>query len=92
MMSDTILILGPAVKDHMKSKQIYEMSTQAINAVQALVLTLGLLGALSLGAYEVAYGGKTVGQFSTLLVYWAQLQGPQAQLLFWSFIFKLNFW
>jgi ABC-type bacteriocin/lantibiotic exporter with double-glycine peptidase domain len=63
-----------AVKDHMKSKRTYEMSSQAISAAQGLVMTLGLLGALWLGVYQVAYDGKSVGKFTTLLVYWAQLQ------------------
>lgn len=63
-----------AVKDHMKSKRTYEMSSQAISAAQGLVMTLGLLGALWLGVYQVAYEGKSVGKFTTLLVYWAQLQ------------------
>ena len=67
-----------AVKDHMKSKRNYEMSTQAISAAQGLVMTLGLLGALWLGVYQVAYDGKSVGKFTTLLVYWAQLQSKRS--------------
>jgi ABC-type bacteriocin/lantibiotic exporter with double-glycine peptidase domain len=63
-----------AVKDHMKAKRTYEMSSQAITAAQGLVMTIGLLGALWLGVYQVAYSGKSVGKFTTLLVYWAQLQ------------------
>jgi hypothetical protein len=58
----------------MKAKRTYEMSSQAISAAQGLVMTLGLLGALWLGVYQVAYLGKSVGKFTTLLVYWAQLQ------------------
>lgn len=58
----------------MKAKRTYEMSSQAITAAQGLVMTLGLLGALWLGVYQVAYDGKSVGKFTTLLVYWAQLQ------------------
>jgi ABC-type transport system involved in Fe-S cluster assembly fused permease/ATPase subunit len=74
-----------SVQDHMKSKGIFEMSSYTINAIQSLILTLGLLGALSLGAYQVAYGGKTVGQFSTLLVYWGQLQSP---VVFFSTMYR----
>lgn len=66
--------ISSAVKDHMKAKRTYEMSSQAITAAQGLVMTLGLLGALWLGVYQVAYNGKSVGKFTTLLVYWAQLQ------------------
>ncbi|KAK0104792.1 hypothetical protein ONS95_005061 [Cadophora gregata] len=74
-----------AVKDHMKSKGAYEMSSQAIIATQALILTLGLLGALGLGVYQVAYEGQSVGKFTTLLVYWGQLQSP---LTFFSTMYK----
>lgn len=35
---------------------------------------MGLLGALCLGAYQVAYKGETIGKFSILVAYWAQLQ------------------
>lgn len=62
-----------AVKEHMQSKKDYEMSSQAIGAAQGLILSIGLLGALWIGVYQVINGG-TVGKFTTLLVYWAQLQ------------------
>jgi ABC-type multidrug transport system fused ATPase/permease subunit len=71
-----------AVKDHMKAKRTYEMSSQAITAAQGLVMTLGLLGALWLGVYQVAYQGKSVGKFTTLLVYWAQLQSELTPLIY----------
>lgn len=59
----------------MQSKRSYELSTQASGAAQGLVMTLGLLGALYLAVYQVLNKDKTVGQFATLLTYWAQLQG-----------------
>lgn len=62
----------------MKAKRIYEMSSQAIGAAQGLVMTIGLLGALWLGIYQVAYQGKSVGKFTTLMVYWAQLQSEHS--------------
>ncbi|KAH7403640.1 hypothetical protein BKA64DRAFT_574026, partial [Cadophora sp. MPI-SDFR-AT-0126] len=74
-----------AVKEHMQSKGNYEMSSQAIGATQALILTLGLLGALWLGVYQVAYEGQSVGKFTTLLVYWGQLQSP---LTFFSTMYR----
>jgi len=64
----------------MKAKRTYEMSSQAISAAQGLVMTLGLLGALWLGVYQVAYEGKSVGKFTTLLVYWAQLQSERLRV------------
>lgn len=66
-----------AVEDHMKAKKSYEMSSQAIGAAQGLILTIGLLGALWLGVFQVVYQNKSIGQFTTLLVYWAQLQSKQ---------------
>ena len=76
----SMLIPGVAVQDHMKAKRVYEMSSQAIGAAQGLVMTLGLLGALWLGVYQVAYEGRSVGKFTTLLVYWAQLQSMYIQI------------
>lgn len=64
-----------AVKEHMKAKRSYELSSQSIGAAQGLVMTMGLLGALYLGIYQVSIGVQTIGKFTTLLVYWAQLQG-----------------
>lgn len=63
-----------AVKEHMKQKGNYEMSSQAIGACQSLILIIGLFGALSLGVYQCAYQGKSVGMFLTLILYWGQLQ------------------
>jgi len=59
----------------MEARRSYEMSSQSIGAAQGLVMTFGLLGALFLGVYQVAVTGEqTIGKFTTLLVYWAQLQ------------------
>jgi ABC-type transport system involved in Fe-S cluster assembly fused permease/ATPase subunit len=74
-----------AVKDHMKAKRTYEMSSQAITASQGLVMTFGLLAALWLGVWQVADGVQSVGKFTTLLVYWAQLQSP---LVFFSSMYR----
>ncbi|RDL42197.1 p-loop containing nucleoside triphosphate hydrolase [Venustampulla echinocandica] len=74
-----------AIKDHLKVKYTYEMSSHSISAAQGLIMTIGLLGALWLGVYQVAYEGRSVGKFTTLLIYWAQLSGP---LTFFSSMFK----
>lgn len=58
----------------MGAKKTYEMSTQATGAAQGLLMTGGLLGALFLGVYQVQSGEQSVGKFTTLLIYWAQLQ------------------
>ncbi|TAQ86264.1 hypothetical protein B7494_g5424 [Chlorociboria aeruginascens] len=74
-----------AVSDHMKAKKAYELSTQVIGATQGLVMTFGLLGALFLAVYQVIYEGKSIGKFTVLLIYWAQLKGP---LVFFSTMYK----
>lgn len=59
----------------MQVKRSYELSSQSIGAAQGLVMTFGLLAALFLGVYQVAVtGDASIGRFTTLLVYWAQLQ------------------
>ena len=68
-----------AVKEHMQVKRSYELSSQAISAAQGLVMSFGLLGALFLGVYQVVYEDKSIGKFTTLLVYWAQLQSKYAK-------------
>ena len=72
---------GTAVKDHMRSKRLYTLSSQAISAAQGAILALGLLGALFLGVYQVSLQTRSIGNLTTLLVYWAELQGP---LVFFS--------
>lgn len=50
------------------------MSSQVVSATQGLLMTIGLLGALFIGVYQIKHEGQSVGKFTTLLVYWAQLQ------------------
>lgn len=59
----------------MKHKRVYEMSAQSISFSQGVIMALGLLGALSLGGYQVVTNQVSVGNFTTLLAYWAQLAG-----------------
>ncbi|KAI9050802.1 hypothetical protein LZ554_004921 [Drepanopeziza brunnea f. sp. 'monogermtubi'] len=65
-----------AVKDHMKSMRNYAMTSQTISAAQSAILVIGLLGALLLGVYQVAYQDQSVGKFTTLIIYWGQLISP----------------
>jgi ABC-type bacteriocin/lantibiotic exporter with double-glycine peptidase domain len=57
------------------------MAYQSTSAAQGLIMTIGLLGALWLGVYQVAFGDLSVGRFTTLLVYWAQLSGNVLSLI-----------
>lgn len=65
----------------MQVKRSYELSSQSIGAAQGLVMTFGLLGALFLGVYQVIYEERTIGKFTTLLVYWGQLQSKSSPRL-----------
>jgi hypothetical protein len=57
------------------------MSAQVIGAAQGLLMTFGLLGALFIGVYQIKNEHQSVGKFTALLVYWAQLQGQELILL-----------
>jgi hypothetical protein len=59
----------------MKAKFNYEMSSLSMNAAQGLTMTCGLIGGLYIAVFQVAKEGKSIGQLTTFLAYWAQLQG-----------------
>lgn len=46
-----------------------------MNAAQSLTMTGGLIGGLYLATFQVAKEGKSIGELTTFLAYWAQLQG-----------------
>jgi len=76
---------GLAVKEHLDAKRTYEMSAHATGAAQGLLMTVGLLATLFLGVYQVTVEKQTVGRFTTLLIYWAQLQSEKIK----SFSFSI---
>ena len=55
--------------------RIQEFSSQYMSAAQSLTITCGLIGGLYLAIFQVAKEGKSIGELTTFLVYWAQLQG-----------------
>lgn len=65
-----------AVEAHMRSQWTYTALAYLAKATQSSVLTVGLLGASFLAAYQVIHGNQSVGGFVILLTYWAQLSGP----------------
>jgi len=65
----------------MNAKKTYELSSQSINAAQGAIMTVGLVGALFLGVWQVSQQSKSIGNLTTLLVYWAQLQSKFQALL-----------
>ncbi|RKF54300.1 Heavy metal tolerance protein [Golovinomyces cichoracearum] len=74
-----------AVREHLQSKYTYEISSQLVNMTQGVIMAAGLLAVLWLGIYQVVYDDKSVGQFTTLLIFWAQLSTP---LVFFSTIYR----
>lgn len=52
------------------------MSLSALNVIQSLVFTVGILLIVLLSAYQIAQGTQTVGMFVSLLAYMTQLQAP----------------
>ncbi|POS87021.1 hypothetical protein EPUL_002063, partial [Erysiphe pulchra] len=65
-----------AVKEHLESKQTYEISSYLVDVAQGLIMSINLLSVLWFGFYQVTYNHKSIGQFTTLLMYWTQLSGP----------------
>ncbi|CAD6446777.1 667ed1b0-020b-4902-9903-7959be693581 [Sclerotinia trifoliorum] len=68
------------IKEHIDSKWAYEWFYNITNMAKSLIMCFGLTGVLCLGSYSVVYEGQTVGKFTTLLMFWSQLQGPLAFL------------
>ena len=64
------------VEGHMRAQKAYSLARYFETAVQASIISIGLLWACYLAAYQVAHGQKSVGNFVTFLSYWAQLSGP----------------
>jgi ABC-type transport system involved in Fe-S cluster assembly fused permease/ATPase subunit len=65
-----------AVEDQLKSRLSLKFWGQLESTSQSVLLTLGLMVACFMAAYEVAAGHKPIGTFIMLLSYWAQLSGP----------------
>ncbi len=65
-------------------------------AVQSFVLEIGFFGACLIAAYQVTNGDKSVGDFATLIGYWAQLTGKYCVVLnfstAWSLLDRLLIW
>ncbi|ESZ94738.1 hypothetical protein SBOR_4850 [Sclerotinia borealis F-4128] len=68
------------IKEHIDSKWAYEWFHYITSIAKSLIMCFGLTGVLCLGVYAVVYEGQTVGKFTTLLMFWGQLQAPLAFL------------
>ena len=65
-----------AVQDFQKAEYKVLISLNIMNVSQNLVFTTGLLIICFIAAYQVTSGQRKVGDFTALLTYMAQLQGP----------------
>ena len=65
-----------AVKKYQKAEYQVTFSLALMNTIQNLVFMLGLIVASFIAAYQVTSGILQVGDFTLLLTYMAQLQGP----------------
>ncbi|KAJ2899046.1 uncharacterized protein MKZ38_003447 [Zalerion maritima] len=65
-----------AIKEFQEYEAMYLYGMSVMNICQSLVFMCGLLVAMMLGAWEVAYGLREIGAFVTLITYLQQLQGP----------------
>lgn len=65
-----------AVQDFQKAEYKVLISLNIMNVSQNLVFTTGLLVICFIAAYQVTSGQRKVGDFTALLTYMAQLQGP----------------
>ena len=65
-----------AVNKYQKAEYHVLFSLNFMNVTQNMVFTLGLMIACFIAAYQVTVGQRKVGQFVSLLTYFAQLQGP----------------
>lgn len=63
-----------ALTDYLKSSKNYDIFLRLTSLAQGFVLACGLTGVLCLGAWQVVYEGQSVGSFTTLLMFWGQLQ------------------
>lgn len=65
-----------AVMKYQKAEYLVTFSLALMNTIQNLVFMMGLIVMCFIAAYQVTIGQRKVGDFVTLLIYMAQLQGP----------------
>ncbi|TPX10824.1 uncharacterized protein E0L32_008213 [Thyridium curvatum] len=65
-----------AIHNFQVAEKKVTVGMQLMNICQNLVFMCGILSMLLLGAYQVAKGFRTVGDFMILISYLGQLQGP----------------
>lgn len=65
-----------AVQDFQTSEYKVLISLNIMNVSQNMVFTMGLLVTCFIAAYQISNGNRKVGDFTSLLIYMSQLQGP----------------
>ncbi len=63
------------IEQHMQSERKTYITYYLTWAAQSVIMSIGLFGACLIAAYQVKSGGKSVGDFATLVTCWAQFTG-----------------
>lgn len=66
------------IEQYMQSQRKMYVVYYLAWAVQSVVMKIGLFGACLIAAYQVRGGGKSVGNFATLITYWVQFTGKSS--------------
>jgi hypothetical protein len=66
------------IEQHMQSQRKTYVIYYLTWAAQSVVMSIGLFGACLIAAYQVKSGGKSVGDFATLITCWAQFTGKSS--------------
>jgi ABC-type transport system involved in Fe-S cluster assembly fused permease/ATPase subunit len=65
-----------AIADTLTARRSVQLMHQLGCAVQDILTTLGFAGCCIFAISQIAAGGKTVGDFVTLIVYWQRIMSP----------------
>jgi len=61
---------------YQKAERLVLLSLNLLNVTQSSVFTLGTAMIVGVSAYKISIGQQKVGDFVTLITYFAQLQAP----------------
>ena len=64
------------VTGHMDALLAYYLRVSLVQAVQSLIMTLGLLTVSFLAVHRISRGDAPVGSFITLITYWSSIMSP----------------
>lgn len=64
------------VRTYQKAERLVQLSLNGLNLTQSSIFSLGTALLVAVSAYKISIGKQSVGDFVTLINYFAQLQGP----------------